>query len=56
VKDLEQEDGDRDIAARDVVVGYVRCGQEQLLLEAGGQLSGEFVAEGKCCGREAGKA
>ena len=56
VKDLEKEDGDRNIAAIDIVVGYVRCGQEQLPLEASRQVSGEFVADGECCGREAGIA
>jgi hypothetical protein len=56
VKDLEQEDGDRNIGARDIVVGHVRCGQEQLLLKAGGQVPGDLDAEGERCGREAGKA
>lgn len=56
VKDLEKEDGDRNITAGDIIVGYVRCGQEQLPLEASSQVSGEFDIEGESRGREAGKA
>ncbi len=35
MKDLEQENGDRNISAGDIVVGHVGCRQEQLLLKAG---------------------